>query len=261
MHRWGQDSAVCQVQGGMFAEAVWHSSLEGSCGKTASVLSSLSVPITNAELLTLPCDVLNSSSQPDHLLKTNQIQASIVAEATMDQWRWIAAGSARCDSILWHLTNAEGGLQVTQGSCSLRVRDEEQNNREMQSLMVHAYQLSPQDEGAAGFSPDWPSHVGRSRIAQALTDRGLYPKDLYNEGCRRFDASSSLRYSRHSLFRESASGDRSPSTIKGRIAGEHEMVQECLFWEKLPLTLPHKFLIFAANSWRESQLGHDSIDF
>ncbi|MEH1830657.1 MAG: Glu/Leu/Phe/Val dehydrogenase [Nostoc sp.] len=143
-----------------------------------------SVPISNADLLTLPCDVLIPAALENQITEenVNQVQAQIVAEAangpvTLEANLWL---EARGVTVLPDILANAGGVVVSylewvQG-LSYVFWDEERVNREMEHLMVQAYrQVIHQSEvrqiplRLAAYT------IGVGRVAQALTDRGLYP--------------------------------------------------------------------------------------
>ncbi len=178
--------AVSTGSGGIFAEA----GLDIPALKVYAVANSKriavpeAVPITNAELLTLPCDVLIPAALENQITheNVNQIQASIVAEAAngpvtleADQ-ALLAQGVTVLPDIL---TNAGGVvvsyLEWVQG-LSYVFWDEERVNREMEALMVYAYRHVVQESKVRQVSLRMAAYtLGVGRIAQALTDRGLYP--------------------------------------------------------------------------------------
>jgi len=142
------------------------------------------VPITNAELLTLPCDVLIPAALENQITEenVNQIRASIVAEAAngpvtlkADQMLEVRGVTVLPDI----LTNAGGVvvsyLEWVQG-LSYVFWDEERVNWEMEQLMVHAYHQVTQKSKARQIPLRLSAYVlGVGRVAQAVTDRGLYP--------------------------------------------------------------------------------------
>ncbi|MEH1847412.1 MAG: Glu/Leu/Phe/Val dehydrogenase [Nostoc sp.] len=143
-----------------------------------------SVPISNADLLTLPCDVLIPAALENQITEenVNQVQAQIVAEAANGPVTLEANLSleARGVTVLPDILANAGGVVVSylewvQG-LSYVFWDEERVNREMEHLMVQAYrQVIHQSEvrqiplRLAAYT------MGVGRVAQALTDRGLYP--------------------------------------------------------------------------------------
>jgi glutamate dehydrogenase (NAD(P)+)/glutamate dehydrogenase (NADP+) len=142
------------------------------------------VPITNAELLTLPCDVLIPAALENQITheNVNQIQASIVAEAangpvTLEADQVLEAQGV---TVLPDILTNAGGVVVSylewvQG-LSYVFWDEERVNREMEALMVHAYHHVTQESKVRQVSLRMAAYtLGVGRIAQALTDRGLYP--------------------------------------------------------------------------------------
>ncbi|MEN9220698.1 MAG: Glu/Leu/Phe/Val dehydrogenase [Thermostichales cyanobacterium SZTDM-1c_bins_54] len=143
-----------------------------------------SVPISNAELLTLPCDVLVPAALEAQITEANapQIRARLIAEAAN------APVTHRASLLLQErgipilpdiLTNAGGVvvsyLEWVQG-LSYLLWDEAKVNQEMEHLMVSAYrrvQATAQGERISWRQAAYSLAVGR--VAQALQDRGLYP--------------------------------------------------------------------------------------
>jgi glutamate dehydrogenase (NAD(P)+)/glutamate dehydrogenase (NADP+) len=140
--------------------------------------------ITNEELLTLPCDVLVPAALEDQITEANcdRIQAQIVAEAANGPVTLVA------DQILHNrgikvlpdiLANAGGVvvsyLEWVQGQ-SYIFWDEERVNREMEGLMVKAYQKVSENAENMGVPMRRAAYMlGVGRVAEALSDRGLYP--------------------------------------------------------------------------------------
>ncbi|WP_250123270.1 Glu/Leu/Phe/Val dehydrogenase [Chroococcidiopsis sp. CCMEE 29] len=179
--------AVSTGSGGVFAEA----GLDIPALKTYTAQNGRSikgfpgsVPITNAELLTLPCDVLIPAALENQITEenVNQIRASIVAEAAngpvtlkADQMLELRGITVLPDI----LTNAGGVvvsyLEWVQG-LSYVFWDEERVNWEMEQLMVQAYHKVTQKSKARQIPLRLAAYVlGVGRVAQAVTDRGLYP--------------------------------------------------------------------------------------
>ena len=179
--------AVSTGSGGIFAEAgldipalkVYatenHKSLAGFPG---------AVTITNAQLLTLPCDVLIPAALENQITEENvhQIQASIVAEAANGPVTLMAdqALEARGVTVLPDILTNAGGVVVSylewvQG-LSYVFWDEERVNREMERLMVLAFRQVMQQSKTRQVPIRLAAYtLGVGRVAQALTDRGLYP--------------------------------------------------------------------------------------
>lgn len=140
--------------------------------------------ITNAELLTLPCDVLIPAALENQINEDNahQVQASIVAEAANAPVTLIAHKEleARGVTVLPDILTNAGGVVVSylewvQG-LSYLFWDEQRVNREMEALMVHAYQQVTQQSKRRQIPLRLAAYtLGVGRIAQALSDRGLYP--------------------------------------------------------------------------------------
>lgn len=179
--------AVSDVTGGIFSEtgldipalkayyAENHRSLVGFPG---------SVPVTNAELLAIPCDVLIPAALEDQITEDNvhQIQAQMVVEAANGPVTLQAdrALEARGVTVLPDILANAGGVVVSylewvQG-LSYVFWDEERVNREMEGLMVNAYRQVVQQSKARQIPLRLAAYtLGVGRVAQALTDRGLYP--------------------------------------------------------------------------------------
>ncbi|MEH1938194.1 MAG: Glu/Leu/Phe/Val dehydrogenase [Nostoc sp.] len=143
-----------------------------------------SVPISNADLLTLPCDVLIPAALENQITEenVNQVQAQIVAEAANGPVTLEAnlALEARGVTVLPDILANAGGVVVSylewvQG-ISYVFWDEERVNREMEHLMVHAYHRVIHQSKVRQISLRLAAYtLGVGRVAQALTDRGLYP--------------------------------------------------------------------------------------
>lgn len=142
------------------------------------------VPITNDKLLTLPCDVLIPAALENQITteNVNQIQASIVVEAANGPVTLKAdqALEARGVAVLPDILTNAGGVVVSylewvQGISHV-FWDEERVNREMEALMVQAYHQVIQESKVRQVPLRLAAYtLGVGRIAQALTDRGLYP--------------------------------------------------------------------------------------
>ncbi|MCC5605406.1 Glu/Leu/Phe/Val dehydrogenase [Nostoc sp. CHAB 5834] len=143
-----------------------------------------SVPISNADLLTLPCDVLIPAALENQITEenVNQVQARIVAEAANGPVTLEAnlALEARGVTVLPDILANAGGVVVSylewvQG-LSYVFWDEERVNREMEHLMVQAYRKVIHQSEVRQISLRLAAYtLGVGRVAQALTDRGLYP--------------------------------------------------------------------------------------
>lgn len=142
------------------------------------------VPISNAELLTLPCDVLIPAALENQITEenVNQVQAKIVAEAANGPVTLMASQAleARGVTVLPDILANAGGVVVSylewvQG-LSYVFWDEERVNREMEHLMVQAYRQVIKHSRTRQISLRLAAYtLGVGRVAQALTDRGLYP--------------------------------------------------------------------------------------
>ncbi|MEA5551889.1 Glu/Leu/Phe/Val dehydrogenase [Anabaena cylindrica UHCC 0172] len=140
--------------------------------------------ISNADLLTLPCDVLIPAALENQITEENvhQVQAQFVAEAangpvTLEANRVL---EARGVTVLPDILANAGGVVVSylewvQG-LSYLFWDEERVNREMENLMVNAYRQVVQQSRTRRVNLRLAAYtLGVGRVAQALTDRGLYP--------------------------------------------------------------------------------------
>jgi glutamate dehydrogenase (NAD(P)+) len=142
------------------------------------------IAISNADLLTLPCDVLIPAALENQITEENadRVQAQIVAEAANGPVTLEANQSleARGVTVLPDILANAGGVVVSylewvQG-LSYLFWDEERVNREMEQLMVHAYRQVIQHSKARQINLRLAAYtLGVGRVAQALTDRGLYP--------------------------------------------------------------------------------------
>jgi glutamate dehydrogenase (NAD(P)+)/glutamate dehydrogenase (NADP+) len=142
------------------------------------------VPISNAELLTLPCDVLIPAALENQITEenVNQVQAQIVAEAANGPVTLLAnqALEARGVTVLPDILANAGGVVVSylewvQG-LSYVFWDEERVNREMEQLMVQAYHKVIEQSKVREIPLRLAAYtLGVGRVAQALSDRGLYP--------------------------------------------------------------------------------------
>jgi glutamate dehydrogenase/leucine dehydrogenase len=143
-----------------------------------------SVPISNVDLLTLPCDVLIPAALENQITQenANQVQAQIVAEAANGPVTLEAnlALEARGVTVLPDILANAGGVVVSylewvQG-LSYVFWDEERVNREMEHLMVQAYRKVIHQSQVRHIPLRLAAYtLGVGRVAQALTDRGLYP--------------------------------------------------------------------------------------
>ena len=179
--------AVSKGSGGIFAEAGLDiPALKGYAAANRKHIAGFpgAVPITNDQLLTLPCDILIPAALENQITEenVNQIQASIVAEAANGPVTLMAdqALEARGVMVLPDILTNAGGVVVSylewvQG-LSYVFWDEERVNREMEALMVQAYHQVTQESKARQVPLRLAAYtLGVGRIAQALTDRGLYP--------------------------------------------------------------------------------------
>ncbi|HEY9859115.1 MAG TPA: Glu/Leu/Phe/Val dehydrogenase [Candidatus Obscuribacterales bacterium] len=152
-----------------------HKSLVGFPGST---------PITNDELLLLPCDVLIPAALENQITEANvdQVKAQIVVEAANGPVTLAAdqALEARGVTVFPDILANAGGVVVSylewvQG-LSYVFWDEERVNREMESLMVHAFQRVLQQSQNRQVPLRLAAYtLAVGRVAQAVSDRGLYP--------------------------------------------------------------------------------------
>ncbi|QHG17491.1 Glu/Leu/Phe/Val dehydrogenase [Nostoc sp. ATCC 53789] len=143
-----------------------------------------SIPISNADLLALPCDVLIPAALENQITEenVNQVQAQIVAEAANGPLTLEASLSLeeRGVIVLPDILANAGGVVVSylewvQG-LSYVFWDEERVNREMEHLMVQAYRKVIQQSNKRQISLRLAAYtLGVGRVSQALSDRGLYP--------------------------------------------------------------------------------------
>jgi glutamate dehydrogenase/leucine dehydrogenase len=142
------------------------------------------LPISNAELLTLPCDVLIPAALENQITQdnVNQVQAQMIVEAANGPVTLLAnqALEARGVTVLPDILANAGGVVVSylewvQG-LSYVFWDEERVNRELEQLMVQAYRQVIQQSQTRKIPLRLAAYtLGVGRVAQALGDRGLYP--------------------------------------------------------------------------------------
>lgn len=140
--------------------------------------------ISNADLLTLPCDVLIPAALENQITEenANQVQAQIIAEAANGPVTLLAnqALEARGITVLPDILANAGGVVVSylewvQG-LSYIFWDEERVNKELEYLMVQAYRQVIQQSQIRQIPLRLAAYtLGVGRVAQALGDRGLYP--------------------------------------------------------------------------------------
>jgi glutamate dehydrogenase/leucine dehydrogenase len=143
-----------------------------------------SIAVTNAQLLALPCDVLIPAALENQITEENveRVQAEMVVEAANGPVTLAAdnALEARGVTVLPDILANAGGVVVSylewvQG-LSYVFWDEERVNRELEGLMVHAYHQVVKQSKARQIPLRLAAYtLGVGRVAQALTDRGLYP--------------------------------------------------------------------------------------
>lgn len=141
-------------------------------------------PISNKELLTLPCDVLIPAALENQITNenVNQIQANLIVEAANGPVTLEANLSleARGVTVLPDILSNAGGVVVSylewvQG-LSYLFWDEEKVNGQMESLMVKAYRKVIDQSQKRKISPRLAAYVlGVGRVAQAMNDRGIFP--------------------------------------------------------------------------------------
>jgi glutamate dehydrogenase/leucine dehydrogenase len=140
--------------------------------------------ISNAELLTLPCNVLIPAALENQITEdnVNQVQARIIAEAANGPVTMGASLSleARGITVLPDILANAGGVVVSylewvQG-LSYLFWDEKRVNSEMEALMVQAYRRVTEAAKQRQINLRLAAYtLGVGRVAKALTDRGLYP--------------------------------------------------------------------------------------
>jgi glutamate dehydrogenase/leucine dehydrogenase len=141
-------------------------------------------PISNADLLTLPCDVLIPAALENQITEdnVNQVQASIIAEAANGPVTLLANQvlESRGVTVLPDILANAGGVVVSylewvQG-LSYVFWDEERVNKELEQLMVQAYRQVMQQSLDRQIPLRLAAYtLGVGRVAKALSDRGLYP--------------------------------------------------------------------------------------
>ena len=143
-----------------------------------------SVPISNENLLALSCDVLIPAALENQITEENvsRIQAGIIVEAangpvTLEADRVLEAQGVMVLPDI--LANAGGVvtsyLEWVQG-LSYLFWDEERVNREMEGLMVDAFQKVMEQSRAQQAPIRLAAYaLAVGRVAQAIMDRGLYP--------------------------------------------------------------------------------------
>jgi glutamate dehydrogenase/leucine dehydrogenase len=142
------------------------------------------ISISNAELLSLPCDVLVPAALENQITENNayQVEAKIVAEAANGPVTLEANEILEAKGIVVLpdiLANAGGVvvsyLEWVQG-LSYVFWDEDRVNKEMELLMVQAYRQVMQQSQERHIPLRLAAYtLGVGRVAQALSDRGLYP--------------------------------------------------------------------------------------
>lgn len=177
--------AVSTGRGGVFAPAGLDiPALKSYYAHNGRSLEGFGLPITNADLLALPCDVLIPAALENQINESNvnQVQASIIAEAANGPVTLKADQmlEARGVTVLPDILANAGGVVVSylewvQG-LSYVFWDEERVNSELERLMVQAYQKVAQQAKTRQIPLRLAAYtLGVGRVAQALADRGLYP--------------------------------------------------------------------------------------
>ncbi|MBD2104149.1 Glu/Leu/Phe/Val dehydrogenase [Leptolyngbya sp. FACHB-261] len=179
--------AVSNGRGGIFCETGLDiPALNVYVAQNRQVLAGFpgSIAISNAELLTLPCDVLIPAALENQITEENvaRVQATIVAEAANGPVTLAAdrALEARGVTVLPDILANAGGVVVSylewvQG-LSYVFWDEERVNQEMEGLMVQAYRQVTHQAKLRQVPLRLAAYtLGVGRVAQALADRGLYP--------------------------------------------------------------------------------------
>jgi glutamate dehydrogenase (NAD(P)+) len=179
--------AVSSGAGGIFSESgldIPAVKAYAAQNRRSVVGFSQSTPISNEDLLTLSCDVLIPAALENQITQENvdQIKAQFIAEAangpvTLDANQVL---EARGVTVLPDILANAGGVVVSylewvQG-LSYLFWDEERVNKEMEHLMVQAYRKVIHESKVRGVNLRLAAYtLGVGRVAQALTDRGLYP--------------------------------------------------------------------------------------
>jgi glutamate dehydrogenase (NAD(P)+)/glutamate dehydrogenase (NADP+) len=142
------------------------------------------VPISNEELLTLPCDVLIPAAIENQITadNVNQVQARMVVEAANGPVTLEAdlALESRGVMVIPDILANAGGVVVSylewvQG-LSYVFWNEERVNREMEGLMVQAFHQVVQNAQLRQIPLRLSAYtLAVGRVAQALRDRGLFP--------------------------------------------------------------------------------------
>lgn len=179
--------AISNSAGGIFAEAgLDMPALKAYVSQNQRSLADFpgAISITNAELLALPCDVLIPAALENQITEdnVNQIQARIVVEAANGPTALKAdqALEARGVTVLPDILANAGGVVVSylewvQG-LSYVFWDEQRVNCEMENLMIRAYHQVTRQARARQIPRRLAAYtLGVGRIAEALSDRGLYP--------------------------------------------------------------------------------------
>ncbi|CCH65561.1 NAD-specific glutamate dehydrogenase [Richelia intracellularis HM01] len=180
--------AVSRSSGGVFAEnGLDVSALKAYADNNRSLAGfPQAKPISNAEILTLPCDVLVLAAMENQITEENahEIQANIIAEAangpiTLSASKILEDGGA---TVLPDILANAGGVVVSylewvQG-LSYLFWDEEKVNQELERIIVNAYRKVIHLSKERGISLRLASYtLGIDRVAKALVDRGLYSQE------------------------------------------------------------------------------------
>lgn len=178
--------AVSTGSGGVFSEdGLDILALKAYVAEKHSVVGfGQAIPISNADLLTLPCDVLIPAALENQITENNvsQVQAQIIAEAANAPVTLLAnqALEARGITVLPDILANAGGVVVSylewvQG-LSYIFWDEDRVNKELEYLMVQAYRQVIEQSKIRQIPLRLAAYtLGVGRVAQALSDRGLYP--------------------------------------------------------------------------------------
>lgn len=178
--------AVSTGSGGVFSEdGLDILALKAYVAEKHSVVGfGQAIPISNADLLTLPCDVLIPAALENQITENNvsQVQAQIIAEAANAPVTLLAnqALEARGITVLPDILANAGGVVVSylewvQG-LSYIFWDEDRVNKELEYLMVQAYRQVIEQSKIREIPLRLAAYtLGVGRVAQALSDRGLYP--------------------------------------------------------------------------------------
>jgi glutamate dehydrogenase (NAD(P)+) len=141
-------------------------------------------PITNAELLELPCDVLIPAALENQITSANaeRIRARMIAEAANGPVTPVADEvlNERGVFIIPDILCNAGGVMVSYFEW-VQGREEyfwslKEVNERLDKMMVEAFREAMGLKEERGVSPRWTAYIlGVGRVAQAVRWRGIYP--------------------------------------------------------------------------------------